>query len=102
MVCSVYCTVFELICDMKDNRVSSPCAAQLSQENCSLCCVCVAESLRAYKQKMKLGQFKDEASKEEIRREEEEIAKHITVGSRCEVRLPGSLVRRGTVKYVGE
>lgn len=68
------------------------------------------DSLRAFKENMKLGRFKDVDPEEEKRREaerqqkeydEEQKARSIQVGNRCEVRLAGQPVKRGTVMYVG-
>jgi len=53
--------------------------------------VCGTESLRAFKENMKLGRFKDvdpeeerrkEAEREQRERDEEEKARHIQVGNR--------------------
>lgn len=69
-----------------------------------------ADSLRAFKENMKLGRFKDvdpeeqqrkEAERQRKERDEEEKAHSIQVGNRCEVRLTGQPVKRGTVMYVG-
>lgn len=64
------------------------------------------DSVRAFKERNKLGQFK-EKTPEEIQKEkekaqqEEEAAKAITVGSRCEVKVPSAPPRRGEVMFVG-
>ncbi|XP_074662613.1 tubulin-folding cofactor B-like [Tubulanus polymorphus] len=68
------------------------------------------DSVRAFKQKMKMGQFK-EIDPEEIKRkeeekksklaEEEEAANKIKINDRCEVKVQGQPTKRGTVKYVG-
>ncbi|CAL1542131.1 unnamed protein product [Lymnaea stagnalis] len=65
------------------------------------------ESMKAFKEKNKLGRF----NKEEMMRKEaelkakeeanEEKAKSFKVGDRCEVRVVGQPTRRGSVKYVG-
>lgn len=68
------------------------------------------DSVRAFKEAMKLGRFKELSPEEQQQKEEEkarlekeemEKAQSVTVGSRCEVRLVGQPVKRGTVKYVG-
>lgn len=64
------------------------------------------DSVRAFKERNKLGQFK-EKTPEEIQKEkekaqlEEEAAKAITVGSRCEVKVASAPPRRGEVMFVG-
>lgn len=68
------------------------------------------DSVRAFKQRMKLGRFAD-VDPEEKRRQEEELRRaeqeeadmlaKIRVGDRCAVRMPEQPERRGTVRYVG-
>ncbi|KAL4237915.1 hypothetical protein ACF0H5_002625 [Mactra antiquata] len=69
-----------------------------------------ADSVRAFKEKMKLGRFKEVTPEEQQRLDEEkklkeqqekEKAESIKVGDRCEVRVPGQPARRGCVQYVG-
>lgn len=66
------------------------------------------DSVRAFKKRMKLGQFaeKDEAAiaeeKEQKEEEERKEAEAIPVGSRCEVAMPGAMTKRGTVMFVGK
>ncbi|XP_064622210.1 tubulin-folding cofactor B-like [Lineus longissimus] len=70
-----------------------------------------SDSVRAFKQRMKMGQFK-EVDPEEVKREaelkskkeaeEKTLAESIKVGERCEVKLPEQLPKRGTVRYVGK
>ncbi|GFS12719.1 tubulin-folding cofactor B-like [Elysia marginata] len=66
------------------------------------------DSVRAFKERNKLGRFNEE----EVKRKEAELkakeekeeakAKTISVGDRCEVSVVGQPGRRGEVKYVGE
>ena len=63
--------------------------------------------MRAFKQKNKLGQFKEKTPEEieeekERERQEETASKAITVGSRCEVRVSNAPARRGVVMFVGK
>ncbi|GBM05019.1 Tubulin-folding cofactor B [Araneus ventricosus] len=61
------------------------------------------ETLRAFKEKLKLQS--DEQTQnlsEKKQKEEEELIKNISVGNRCEVRIAGKPTRRGTVMYVGK
>ncbi|XP_049790736.1 tubulin-folding cofactor B [Schistocerca nitens] len=65
-------------------------------------------TVKAFLESNKLGKYNEEEMKrreEERRREEEEnerLAKAATVGSRCEVSVPGNPKRRGTVMYAGQ
>lgn len=65
------------------------------------------DSVRAFKERNKLGQFK-EKTPEEIQKEkekaqqEEEAAKAITVGSRCKVKVASAPPRRGKVMFLGK
>ncbi|KAL8592604.1 hypothetical protein ACOMHN_026534 [Nucella lapillus] len=67
-----------------------------------------SDSVRAFKEKNKLGRFNKEDQKkkeaEQLQKEEEDKKKADTfkVGDRCEVRVPGQPGRRGIVQYVGE
>jgi len=63
--------------------------------------------VRAFKKQQQLGRFdpdkvrmKEELEKQRLL-EEEEALKHLSVDSRCEVNVPGQIVRRGTVKFIG-
>lgn len=65
------------------------------------------DTVRAFKEKNKLGRFNEEEMKkkeEELKMKEaaeEEKAKSIKIDDRCQVRVPGQPARRGSVKYVG-
>jgi len=67
-----------------------------------------SDSVRAFKERMKLGQFNEEENKkkaEEARLKEEaeeKKASSLNVDERCEVKVPGQPARRGVVKYVGQ
>lgn len=63
--------------------------------------------MRAFKERNKLGQFKQKTPEEiqqqkEKEQQEEAAAKAITIGSRCEVRLSNQPSRRGVVMFVGK
>jgi len=69
-----------------------------------------SDTVRAFKENMKLGRFKELSPEEQKQKDEEkarleheeaEKVKSITVGSRCEVRITGQPTKRGTVRYVG-
>ncbi|KAG8187231.1 hypothetical protein JTE90_020660 [Oedothorax gibbosus] len=62
------------------------------------------DTLRAFKEKMKLQSGGDAkaALEEKKLKEEEELIKKIVVGNRCNVRVSGKPNRRGTVMYVGK
>lgn len=66
------------------------------------------DTVRAFKEKNKLGRFNEEEVKRkeaELKAKEEaedEKAASINVNDRCEVRVPGQPARRGTVRYVGK
>ncbi|KAK3576773.1 hypothetical protein CHS0354_014587 [Potamilus streckersoni] len=68
------------------------------------------DSVRAFKEKNKLGRFQEVDPEEKKRLEEEKLqkkkqeqekAESMKVGDRCEVRVPGQPVKRGVVKYIG-
>jgi len=70
-----------------------------------------SDSVRAFKAKMKLGQFQDvdpnkkqqeEANKKKKEEEETQKASTMHVGDRCEMSVTAQPVKRGTVRYVGE
>lgn len=69
-----------------------------------------ADSVRAFKQKMKMGQFREMDPEEQKRKDEEEAQKEaaektkldsMKVGNRCEVSVPAQPTKRGTVMYLG-
>lgn len=65
------------------------------------------DSVRAFKQRNKMGQFKEKTPEElqqekEQAQKEEEAAKAIAVGSRCEVTVKNAPCRRGVVMFVGK
>eukprot|EP00118_Oscarella_pearsei_P002207 m.9849 g.9849 ORF g.9849 m.9849 type:complete len:236 (+) comp21696_c0_seq1:36-743(+) len=62
------------------------------------------DSVRAFKERQKLGRFNPEVQKkkEEELEQEKVLAGSIPVGARCEVCLAKGLPRRGTVAFVGE
>ncbi|TPP66617.1 Tubulin-specific chaperone B [Fasciola gigantica] len=68
------------------------------------------DTVLAWKRRNKLGQFREvdpeearKAEEERQKREEEEKAKieSLSVGSRCEVRVPNQPTKRGVVEFVG-
>ncbi|XP_041379331.1 tubulin-folding cofactor B-like [Gigantopelta aegis] len=59
------------------------------------------ESLRAFKEKMKLGRFAERDPESKLK-EEEEATKAISIGARCEVTTPKAPPRRGVVMFVGK
>ncbi|XP_069118545.1 tubulin-folding cofactor B-like [Argopecten irradians] len=69
-----------------------------------------SDSVRAFKERNKMGRFKEISPEEQQRLDEEKEKKleaekqkadSIKVGDRCEVRVPEQLYKRGEVKYVG-
>ncbi|ELU07644.1 hypothetical protein CAPTEDRAFT_180954 [Capitella teleta] len=69
------------------------------------------DSVRAFKERMKMGQFREVDPEEQKRIDEEKQRKKdeeakkaasLTIGSRCEVRVEKQPIKRGTIKYVGE
>ncbi|OQV24716.1 Tubulin-folding cofactor B [Hypsibius exemplaris] len=60
-----------------------------------------AESLRAFKQRNKMGQFGDGDSTEEKKKEARERFESIQLGTRCLVTVPGQPPKKGTLMYKG-
>lgn len=69
------------------------------------------DSVRAFKQRMKMGQFKEVDPAEKQRLEEEKLKKaaeekekisNMKIGDRCEVTTTGQPTKRGAVQYIGE
>lgn len=64
------------------------------------------DSVRAYLMRNKLGKYhEDELKKQEAadqeKEEEKKLAENLSVGSRCQVNLPGAARRLGAVRYAG-
>jgi tubulin-folding cofactor B len=60
------------------------------------------DSVRAYKERNKIGRFAEKSDQTDKMNEEYiQAAKNISVGDRCEVSADGFL-RRGTVRFVGD
>ncbi|XP_033735460.1 tubulin-folding cofactor B-like [Pecten maximus] len=68
------------------------------------------DSVRAFKERNKMGRFKEVSPEEQQRLDEEKAkkaeaekqkAESMKVGDRCEVRVPEQLAKRGEVKFVG-
>jgi tubulin-folding cofactor B len=70
--------------------------------------VTFTDTVKSFLERNKLGRYNAEEIKqrEEERMKEEEAdeaaAKAMKLGDRCEVRVPGQPVRRGTVMFVGK
>ncbi|XP_006032599.1 tubulin-folding cofactor B [Alligator sinensis] len=66
-----------------------------------------ADSVRSFLKRSKKGRFNEEevaqkeAEQAQKLAEEKALAEAITVGARCEVRMAGQPLKRGTVMYVG-
>lgn len=66
------------------------------------------DSVRSFLKRSKKGRFNEEevaqkeAEQAQKLAEEKALAEAITVGARCEVRMAGQPLKRGTVMYVGE
>lgn len=66
------------------------------------------DSVRAFKERNKIGRFnpeeqaKHEEEKKKKQEAEAEQAAKITIGNRCEVRIPAQPTKRGEVMFVGE
>ncbi|XP_028651678.1 tubulin-folding cofactor B [Erpetoichthys calabaricus] len=62
------------------------------------------DSVRSFLKKKKAGRFKEEDMEKEADKEAEEKAatENVTVGSRCEVTIPGQPRKLGTVMFVGK
>ncbi|KAG2469307.1 TBCB protein, partial [Polypterus senegalus] len=62
------------------------------------------DSIRSFLKKKKAGRFKEEDMEKEAEKEAEEKAatENVTVGSRCEVTVPGQPRKLGTVMFVGK
>ncbi|KAI1302382.1 Tubulin-folding cofactor B [Halotydeus destructor] len=66
------------------------------------------DSVRAFKERNKLGRFDEEAAKRKQLEEmeqaklDDEAASCMKVGDRCEVQVTGHPSRRGTVRYIGK
>lgn len=64
------------------------------------------DTLRAFKEKMKVGQYKEKDETEKLEKEKQELeekakAESIKIGQRCEVRVSNEMAKRGTIMYVG-
>lgn len=69
------------------------------------------DSILAWKRRNKLGQFREidpeevkraEEERELMERKEKEQAEALSVGSRCEVRLPSQPPKRGIIEFIGK
>lgn len=60
--------------------------------------------MRKFLMKNKLGKYDEEKAKKKEEEEEKEakLGESIKPGERCEVSVPGNMVRRGEVKFVGK
>ena len=60
------------------------------------------DSVRAFKRRMKLGRFADEASEEDTLAAERSLIEKMKVGDRCQVAVQNQPDRRGTVLFLGK